>query len=174
MSNPRSTATTHTPDARGVMRPEPADPLRPIVRLTGVLVEDGSVLLVEQVLRERSHWNLPGGRLETGETLESCLKREMREETGLDVEIGELLYVTDRFKTLGGHVVDMSFSVRRTCSDRPLCQTDFRDGENLRCVRMVPFDGLAAYGMGERFADLVRRGFPDKGTYQGDFHRFYG
>lgn len=147
---------------------------QPAVRLTGILVEDGCVLLVEEVLRERSHWNLPGGRLEHGETLRTCLEREMREETGLDVEVGDLLYVTDRFKRLGNHIVDLSFAVRRTCPWRPLGQTDARDGETLRRVRMVPVDDLPAYGMGERLAELIRRGFPDRGSYQGDFHQLYG
>lgn len=149
---------------------------QPIIRLTGVLVENGCVLLVEEVLRERSHWNLPGGRLEVGETIEACLKREMREETGLDVEVGELLYVTDRFKTLGNHTVDLSFAVRRTngSQDLPLHQTDARDGETLRNVRMAPVDELSAYGMGEKLVDLIKQGFPGKGSYQGDFHQLYG
>ena len=55
----------------------------PRIRLTGILVEDGKVLLVKEVLRERSRWNLPGGGLEPGETIEAGLIRELREETGL-------------------------------------------------------------------------------------------
>ena len=39
------------------------------VRVTGVLVEDGEILLVRQRLSERRSWSLPGGRLERGETL---------------------------------------------------------------------------------------------------------
>ena len=54
----------------------------PRIRLTGILVEDGKVLLVKEVLRERSRWNLPGGGLEPGETIEAGLIRELREETG--------------------------------------------------------------------------------------------
>ena len=55
----------------------------PRIRLTGILVEDGKVLLVKEVLRERSRWNLPGGSLEPGETIEAGLIRELREETGI-------------------------------------------------------------------------------------------
>ena len=36
-------------------------------------------------------WSLPGGKVEEGETLAAALVREMREETGLDVEPGRLL-----------------------------------------------------------------------------------
>lgn len=146
----------------------------PTVRVTGILVEDDCVLLVEEVLRERSHWNLPGGKLEYGETIGEGLKREMREETGLDVEVGELLYVTDRFRTLGDHIVDLSFSVRRIGERAELGQTCFDDGETLRSVRMVPVGELASLGFDRKLVDLIRAGFPGKGSYRGDFHALYG
>lgn len=150
------------------------DARRPRVRATGILVQDDAVLLVKQVLREQSHWNLPGGGLEMGETLEHCLVREMHEETGLQVTIGELLYVCDRFKGLDAHVLDLSFSVK-CASDECLSalHSTVRD-ECLAAVRMVPFAQLEHYGFSHRFVNLLREGFPQKGTYQGDFHAFYG
>ncbi|MCH5288145.1 MAG: NUDIX hydrolase [Christensenellaceae bacterium] len=52
------------------------------VRVTGVLIEDGRLLLVKQKLSEARSWSLPGGRLERGETLEQGVVREIKEETG--------------------------------------------------------------------------------------------
>lgn len=47
-------------------------------------------------------------------------------------------------------------------------------GETLTAVRMVPVDDLPRYGFSERLSRLVAHGFPNKGTYQGEFHSFYG
>lgn len=135
---------------------------------------EGRLLVVRQVLRERSHWNLPGGKLELGERLEDCVRREMREETGLDVAVGPLLYVTDRFKSLNHHVVDMSFSVRRVGGALASGPRMDGEGECFAALRMVPLGDLARYGFSPKFARLVAEGFPEKGSYQGEFHAFYG
>lgn len=47
--------------------------------------DDGRLLLVRQ--RYRNHWGLPGGLLERGESTAAAARREVREETGLDVEL---------------------------------------------------------------------------------------
>ncbi|MEE8716489.1 MAG: NUDIX hydrolase [Coriobacteriales bacterium] len=155
---------------------------RPLVRLTGILVYGGCLLIVRQVLHERSRWNLPGGSLELGETLDQCLRRELLEETGLTVRMGDLLYVTDRFKGLGHHVVDMSFAIEPV-GPQGMSLLDVTgalpsrvcpDGERLAAARLVPFGELAYYGLGERFVRLCEQGFPSRGSYQGDFHAFYG
>jgi 8-oxo-dGTP diphosphatase len=51
-------------------------------------IEDdkGSVLLVRQVVGQRL-WTLPGGKVKRNESLKAALKREVREETGLDIKL---------------------------------------------------------------------------------------
>ena len=53
------------------------------VRVTGVVIEDGRILLLNQDADAGRSWSLPGGKLEDGETLAEALVREMKEETGL-------------------------------------------------------------------------------------------
>jgi 8-oxo-dGTP pyrophosphatase MutT (NUDIX family) len=56
--------------------------------IKAVLIHEGCVLLL---LNERSEWDLPGGRPDPGEDHGAALEREVREETGLAVEMGAML-----------------------------------------------------------------------------------
>ena len=72
-------------------------PDRPYVGVGAVIVQDGKVLLVKRKYEPLAgQWSLPGGAVEVGETLEACLVREMREETGLEVSVGPVIEVLDR------------------------------------------------------------------------------
>lgn len=58
------------------------------VSIKGVLIHDGRVLLL---LNERGEWDLPGGRPDPGEDHRAALVREVREEAGLAVTVGDAL-----------------------------------------------------------------------------------
>ncbi len=60
----------------------------PPISVKAVLVHRACVLLL---LNERGEWDLPGGRPDPGEDHRAALQREVREETGLEVEVGALL-----------------------------------------------------------------------------------
>ena len=60
----------------------------------GVIEEHGRLLVLRRALRmpyKPGAWDLPGGHLALHETLEECLRREIGEETGLEVEIDRML-----------------------------------------------------------------------------------
>ncbi len=68
------------------------------VRVAAVVVRDGRVLLARHEKRGESYWVLPGGAVEPGETVAEALVRELREEAGLEIEVGELLFVNDGYR----------------------------------------------------------------------------
>ena len=72
-------------------------PERPIVGVGAVIVDDGKVVLIKRRYEPlQGQWSLPGGGVEIGETLEAAVAREMREETGLEVDVGPVIEVFDR------------------------------------------------------------------------------
>jgi ADP-ribose pyrophosphatase YjhB (NUDIX family) len=58
------------------------------ISVKGVVVRAGKVLVLKN---EREEWELPGGRIELGETPEQCVVREIAEETQTKVRIGPIL-----------------------------------------------------------------------------------
>jgi 8-oxo-dGTP diphosphatase len=69
------------------------------IRIYGILMDSNKrVLVSDEYIRGHYFTKFPGGGLEFGEGTRDCLKREFKEETGLDVEIGEHIYTTDFFQ----------------------------------------------------------------------------
>jgi 8-oxo-dGTP pyrophosphatase MutT (NUDIX family) len=90
-----------------------------ITLATGLAIHDGRVLLVAS--RYPNHpeplWNLPGGRQMPGELLGETVVREFVEETGLDVRVEELAYVSESYDG-AEHFVNATFKVDPiTCFD---------------------------------------------------------
>ncbi len=58
----------------------------------GIIVAGDRVLIARRQARDHQggRWEFPGGKRHAGETVEECLRREMREEIGLEVEVGPL------------------------------------------------------------------------------------
>ncbi len=72
-------------------------PESPLVGVGGVVIADERVLLVRRASEPmRGEWSIPGGLLETGETIAEGVARELCEETGLTVRVLELVEALDR------------------------------------------------------------------------------
>jgi 8-oxo-dGTP diphosphatase len=62
-------------------------PSRPFLGVGALIFDAGTILLVERAKEPlKGWWSLPGGIVETGETLEAAIRREVLEETGLEIE----------------------------------------------------------------------------------------
>lgn len=87
----------------------------PNAGVAAVLIEDGAVLLTRRGGSERSGlWDLPGGFVEYDEDIRSALVREIREETGLEIEVGRVYEVhSNFFPETQRHSVGVWFLARR-------------------------------------------------------------
>ncbi len=87
------------PEARAgtVRRSSRTYPDRPVVGVGAVVFDAGRVVLVKRRFEPLAgQWSLPGGSLDVGEALRDGVAREVREETGLDVDVGPVVEVFDR------------------------------------------------------------------------------
>lgn len=74
-----------------------------ILRVYGIVLRDGHVLLSREQYRGIDMIKFPGGGMEFGEVPTETLKREFKEETGLDIRPGSLFYLTDFFQESAFH-----------------------------------------------------------------------
>jgi ADP-ribose pyrophosphatase YjhB (NUDIX family) len=72
-------------------------PAHPVVGVGAVVVRDGRALIIKRAHEPRKgEWSLPGGLLELGESLQDAARREIKEETNLDVTVGPVIETFDR------------------------------------------------------------------------------
>lgn len=82
------------------------------IRVYGILINDNNeVLLSDENRFGRKFTKFPGGGLEQGEGLIDCVKREYMEELQLNVEVGDLFYLTDFFQESAFNENDQIISV---------------------------------------------------------------
>jgi 8-oxo-dGTP diphosphatase len=133
-----------------------AFPAQPVVGVGAVIVDDGKALIVKRAHAPRQgEWSLPGGRVELGESLVDATRREMREETGLDVAVGEMLEVFDRIHWRDGRVEYHFVIVDFLCA---VVGGTLRAGDDAEAVAWVDGDTAAGYGVNEHALRVLRLG----------------
>jgi 8-oxo-dGTP diphosphatase len=107
-------ATEHPETARDPAPDVTASPDKPTLRVAGLLVSDGRILMVEQGREGERYWLLPGGGVRFGETLSDALRREFIEELGMRVGVSKLLAIVESVSPdpdYRKHVVHLVFEV---------------------------------------------------------------
>lgn len=116
------------------------DTPNPRIRAAAAIVQEGALLLVRHEKDGRGYWMLPGGGVQWGEGIDAAVRRELIEETGLEVSTGELLFVKDTIHPEGArHMVHIV--LRAT-----VVGGELRPSQDPRVVetRWVPFYDLPA------------------------------
>lgn len=81
------------------------------LRVYGILINNRNEVLVSDELRfGKLMTKFPGGGLEWGEGSKDCVQREWKEEIGIDIEVGELIYVNDFFQASAFRKTDQLLS----------------------------------------------------------------
>jgi ADP-ribose pyrophosphatase YjhB (NUDIX family) len=132
----------------------------PVVGVGAVVLRGVDEGAPEVLLIRRGHapakgtWSLPGGRLDRSERLVEAAAREVREETGLDVEIHELIevveLVSDEF-----HYVVMDF--RASPRDPGAAPTAGDDADDARWVSLAGADALDAFAPTEAVRRVIAK-----------------
>ncbi len=140
-------------------------PEKPVVGIGGVVIEDNRTLLIRRGSEPlRGQWSIPGGTLELGESLQAGVARELREETGLEVRVLELIEVFDRiFPSQTGndgspvrgpkfHYVIVDYLCERISGEA-------RAGSDVTDVAFATEDELADYHLTETASRVIHKAF---------------
>jgi len=133
-------------------------PPRPILGVGAIIIESGKVLLVERGREPlKGYWSLPGGVLEVGERLADGIRREVLEETGLEVELLSVVEIFERIlRDAAGaaeyHYVLIDYLCRVTGGV-------LKAGDDVSAVRWVERECLAQYRITEGTLPVIEKAF---------------
>ena len=106
------------------MTPAPTSPLRPEACVGAIVVDDERLLLVRRGRGAAAGtWSVPGGHIESGETVQEAVLRELLEETGLEGVCGELVGWAERIDD-DHHAVILDFAVTLFEAGEPVAGDD--------------------------------------------------
>lgn len=136
-----------------------------MVGIGGVVIENGRALLIRRGTEPlKGQWSIPGGTLELGESLQQGVIRELREETGLEVRVVDLIEVFDRVFPGNGdaafvkgtkprfHFVIVDYLCARV-SGEPCA------GSDVTAVAFAGEDELGPYGLTETATRVLKKAF---------------
>ncbi|WP_028549629.1 NUDIX hydrolase [Paenibacillus sp. UNC451MF] len=107
------------------------------VALVWITDDAGNILIVKNVKANTSYWDLPGGAVEEGETLEQAAIRETREETGFNVVITGLSSLREKFfAKAGAHALIVTFFAKITDGEMNIYGDPDHDIAGIRWVDM--------------------------------------
>ena len=140
-------------------------PKRPLVGVGAIILRRDRILMAQRGKEPlKGWWSLPGGALETGESLADGVCREVREETGLEVRPLGILEVFERImRDASGaaeyHYVLIDYMCRITGGD-------LRPGDDVCAVEWVKRRNLPKLRITEGTLGVIEKGFRERGEFR--------
>jgi ADP-ribose pyrophosphatase YjhB (NUDIX family) len=138
--------------AASAIPPSPPPPARPQLAVSASIFRDDKILLVRRArFPAKGFYTLPGGRVEFGESLHTALRREVDEETGLNIEIMGLAGWREALPATsgsGGHYLIMSFAARWIANEVVL-------NDELDDFKWLAPDGLGGLTLTDGLAEII-------------------
>ena len=140
-------------------------PRRPIIGVGAIILKRDRILMAQRGKEPlKGWWSLPGGALETGESLADGVCREVREETGLEVRPLGILQVFERIMrdasgTPEYHYVLIDYMCRITGGD-------LRPGDDVCAVEWVKRRNLPKLRITEGTLGVIEKGFRERGKFR--------
>jgi len=135
-----------------------AYPPRPILGVGALILRGDEILLVKRGKEPlKGLWSLPGGAVETGESLVEALRREVHEETGLEIEAGPVVEIFERILSdedgrTRHHYVLIDYLCRATGGD-------LKAGDDASQVRWIARQQLGAYPLTAGTLPVIEKAF---------------
>lgn len=130
----------------------------PQVAVGAVVFKDDCVLMVKRSnAPAKGSWAVPGGKIKLGETMHQALVREIKEETSLDITVGEVVYIFDVIqhneqKEITFHYVIIDF----------LCELQggqLKAGDDAKDVKWISRDDLKKMNINEKTKTMLKDKF---------------
>jgi mutator protein MutT len=133
-------------------------PARPICAVGVVVRKEGAVLLVRRGNPpRRGDWSLPGGAVEVGETLRQAAEREIREECGVEITMGDLIDTLDFVEHDDEGRVRFHYVILDYVAN-------YRDGtltsaSDVLDAQWVPVSALDTMGLADKTREVIEKAF---------------